>query len=51
MSGGDSWCFIHRENKVMNSKQYKKNNLKPTDGIINYVADWKITLEPDGYAF
>ena len=46
MSGGAIWWFTYKEkiNKVTD----KRITYGPTDGITNYIAGWKLTLEPDG---
>ena len=44
MSGGAIWWFTYKEKKVTD----KRRTYGPTDGITNYIAGWKLTLEPDG---
>ena len=46
MSGGTNWWFTYREK--MNKFIGKRKILGPTDGITNYIAGWKLTLESDG---
>ena len=47
--------MIFRWSQLVVHIQGKKNKLigkrkspGPTDGITNYIAGWKVTLEPDG---
>ena len=44
-----SQLVVHIQGKTIHKySEIKVKILRPTDGITNYIAGWKLTLEPNG---